>query len=78
LVQEESKVCFAQSIPVVRDPKKFKRDPSRLFISFRPVENIKNEVNLIAIVRKKLNKKILNNENFFSNKDNIVKLINEK
>ena len=46
LVQGESKVCYAQSIPVVRAPKKFKRDPSRLFISFRPAENIKNEVSV--------------------------------
>ena len=45
-VQEESKVCFAQSIPVVRAPKKFKRDSSRLFVSFRPGENIKNEVSV--------------------------------
>ena len=40
---KENKICFAQSIPVVRAPKKIKRDPSRLFVSFRPVENIKNE-----------------------------------
>jgi len=46
LTQGESKVCFAQSIPVVRAPKKFKRDPSRLFISFRPTENIKNEISV--------------------------------
>ena len=46
LVQGESKVCFAQSIPVVRAPKKFKRDPSRLFVSFRPIENIKNEISV--------------------------------
>jgi len=46
LIQGESKVCFAQSIPVVRAPKKFKRDPSRLFVSFRPAENIKNEVSV--------------------------------
>jgi len=46
LVQGENKVCFAQSIPVVRAPKKFKRDPSRLFVSFRPAENIKNEVSV--------------------------------
>ena len=39
LSKEGNKICFAQSIPVVRAPKKFKRDPSRLFISFRPVEN---------------------------------------
>ena len=46
LSQEENKICFAQSIPVVRAPKKLKRDPSRLFISFRPTENIKNEVSV--------------------------------
>ena len=46
LSQEENKICFAQSIPVVRAPKKLKRDPSRLFISFRPTENIKNEISV--------------------------------
>ena len=46
LSQEGNKVCFAQSIPVVRSPKGLKRDPSRLFISFRPAENIKNEVSV--------------------------------
>ena len=35
---------FCQSIPILRAPKKFKRNPSRLFVSFRPTENIKNEV----------------------------------
>ena len=46
LSQDENKTCFAQSIPVVRAPKKIKRDPSRLFVSFRPNENIKNEVSV--------------------------------
>ena len=46
LSQEESKICFAQSIPVVRAPKKLKREPSRLFVSFRPNENIKNEISV--------------------------------
>ena len=46
LSQDGNKTCFAQSIPVVRAPKKLKRDPSRLFISFRPVENIKNEISV--------------------------------
>ena len=46
LILNESKVCYAQSIPVVRAPKKLKRDPSRLFVSFRPAENIKNEVSV--------------------------------
>ena len=46
LSEEGNKVCFAQSIPVVRAPKKLKRDPSRLFVSFRPGENIKNEISV--------------------------------
>ena len=46
LSQDGNKVCFAQSIPVVRAPKKLKREPSRLFISFRPAENIKNELSV--------------------------------
>ena len=46
LLKEGVKTCFAQSIPVVKAPKKFKRDPSRLFISFRPAENVKNEVSV--------------------------------
>ena len=46
LLKEGNKVCFAQSIPVVRAPKKLKREPSRLFVSFRPAENIKNEISV--------------------------------
>ena len=46
LSQEGTKVCFAQSIPIVRAPKKLKREPSRLFVSFRPAENIKNEISV--------------------------------
>ena len=46
LSQEGSKICFAQSKPVIRAPKKLKREPSRLFVSFRPSENIKNEISV--------------------------------
>ena len=46
LSQEGNKICFAQSKPVVRAPKKLKREPSRLFVSFRPNENIKNEISV--------------------------------
>ena len=46
LSQEGSKVCFAQSIPVVRAPKKLKREKSKLFVSFRPNENIANEISV--------------------------------
>ena len=46
LLKDQNKVCFAQSTPIIRAPKKIKRDPSRLFISFRPAENIKNEISV--------------------------------
>ena len=46
LAKDGNKICFAQSIPVVRAPKKLKREPSRLFVSFRPAENIKNEISV--------------------------------
>jgi hypothetical protein len=46
LLQDGNKTCFAQSVPVVRAPKKLKREPSRLFVSFRPEENIKNEISV--------------------------------
>jgi len=46
VTENDNKICFAQSIPILRAPKKFERNPSRLFISFRPDENIKNEVSV--------------------------------
>ena len=46
LSKEGNKTCFAQSTPIVRAPKKLKRDPSRLFVSFRPSEDIKNEISV--------------------------------
>ena len=44
VTENNNKICFAQSIPILRAPKKFERNPSRLFISFRPIEDIKDEV----------------------------------
>jgi len=41
------KVCFAQSKPVLQSPKKNIRD-ARLFISFRPEENITNEISITS------------------------------
>ena len=46
LTQDGNKICLAQSKPVLRAPKKLKRDPSRLFVSFRPAEKIKNEISV--------------------------------
>ena len=59
LMQEGNKICFAQSIPVIRAPKKLKRDPSRLFVSFRPSENINNEISVTNGYEFKLKKPVI-------------------
>ena len=41
------KVCFAQSKPVLQAPKNNPRE-ARLFISFRPGENIANEISITS------------------------------
>ena len=41
------KVCFAQSKPVLQAPKKNIRE-ARLFVSFRPTENITNEISITS------------------------------
>jgi hypothetical protein len=41
------KICFAQSKPVLQAPKKNPRE-ARLFITFRPNENILNEISITA------------------------------
>ena len=48
LSKDGSKVCFAQSAPLIRAPKKLKRDPSTLFVTFRPAEKIKNEISVTS------------------------------
>ena len=73
--ENNNKICFAQSIPILRAPKKFERNPSRLFVSFRPTEDIKDEVSATSgytfqkekIVKAKTGKKTFNffaQENF--------------
>ena len=44
----KGKVCFAQTIPLERTPKNFKREPSRLFVTFRKSEKIKNEISVTS------------------------------
>ena len=44
---EKGKVCFAQSKPVLQAPKTSSRE-ARLFISFRPGENITNEISITS------------------------------
>ena len=45
---EQGKICFAQAKPKTRSPKNFKREESKLFVTFRPQENIKNEVSVTS------------------------------
>ena len=42
------KICFAPTIPLDRAPKNLKRDPSRLFVTFRKNEKIKNELSVTS------------------------------
>ena len=44
---EKGKVCFAQSKPVLQAPKTSNRE-ARLFISFRPGEDITNEISITS------------------------------
>ena len=45
VMDAEGKVCFAQSLPILQAPKTNKRD-AKLFVAFRPNDNIKNEVSV--------------------------------
>ena len=45
IVGQTSKICFAQSVPVLQSPKSNKRD-ARIFVSFRPGEKISNEISI--------------------------------
>ncbi len=44
----KGKICFAQTVPLERAPKNLKRDPSRLFVTFRKNEKIKNELSVTS------------------------------
>ena len=44
---DTGKVCFAQSMPILQAPKANPRD-ARLFISFRPGENIADEISITS------------------------------
>ena len=47
MVENENKVCFVQSIPVLQAPKKIER-AARLFVTFRPSDKIKDEISVTA------------------------------
>ena len=45
---DKGKICFAQTIPTKRAPASIKREKSKLFVTFRPSEEIKDEVSLTS------------------------------
>ena len=45
---EKGKICFAQTLPTKRAPSSIKREQSKLFVTFRPTENIRDEVSLTS------------------------------
>ena len=45
---DKGKICFAQTVPTKRAPAAIKRDKSKLFVTFRPSDEIKDEVSLTS------------------------------
>tara|TARA_B110001450_G_scaffold113365_1_gene107128 strand:- start:324 stop:824 length:501 start_codon:yes stop_codon:yes gene_type:complete len=45
---DKGKICFAQTLPTKRAPSSIKRKKSKLFVTFRPTENIKDEISLTS------------------------------
>ena len=45
---EKGKICFAQTVPTKRAPGAIQRDQSKLFVTFRPGENIKDEISITS------------------------------
>jgi len=45
---DKGKICFAQTVPTKRAPASIKRNKSKLFVTFRPTENIKDEVSITS------------------------------
>jgi len=45
---DKGKICFAQTTPTKRAPSSIQRGKSKLFVTFRPSEDIKDEVSLTS------------------------------
>ena len=45
---DKGKICFAQTLPTKRAPAAIKREKSKLFVTFRPSENIKDEISITS------------------------------
>ena len=45
---DKGKICFAQTVPTKRAPTSIQREKSKIFVTFRPSESIKDEVSLTS------------------------------
>ena len=45
---DKGKICFAQTKPIKRAPSSIKRKDSRIFVTFRPNENVKDEISVTS------------------------------
>ena len=45
---DKGRICFAQTVPTKRAPGAIQREQSKLFVTFRPNENIKDEVSVTS------------------------------
>ena len=45
---DKGKICFAETLPTKRAPAAVKRGKSKLFVTFRPSENIKDEISITS------------------------------
>ena len=45
---DKGKICFAQTVPTKRAPASIQRGKSKIFVTFRPSESIKDEVSLTS------------------------------
>ena len=82
VTNEASKLCFAQSKPVLQSPKNNIRE-ARLFISFRPLEKISDEVSITSGYEYNMQNTILaksgkNKIKFDISKDNFAWITNNK
>ena len=45
---DKGKICFAQTTPTKRAPNSIKRNESKLFVTFRPSDSVKDEVSVTS------------------------------
>ena len=82
MTDEVSKLCFAQSKPVLQSPKNNAQE-ARLFISFRPIEKISDEISITSGYEYNVQNTILaksgkNKIKFDISKDNFAWITNNK